>query len=212
MSGRGYHIFVMTIPYRPQNSKSCIYNSQHHFIDSLELKCDEQVIGDNARLHRITNTYHSIAKRYCIPLTQEQFYLGDVKIKELASKQNFVKDIMIGNKLFDVSSFDYKKDNIEEFKIEHEFESSLCEGYMKDLPDMIKNLLLKRELGWQERYLIILYFKEKGYMIEEVLEILKNNLTPSKFIHCVQEEGQLQYVFSRDDLVFPNKYGINLYK
>ena len=210
MSGRGYHIFVKTIQYKPQYSKSVIYNAQHHFIDKLELHCDHQVVGDNARLCRVPNTYHTKAKRFCIPLTKEQFYMGDKEIKVFANKQNFVKEKEIGENLFGIRQFDFENEN--EFKIEFE-DCYVCEDCdLKILPDLIKNLLLKGDLKWRERYIVILYFKDLGYTMEEVKNILRKYLTEKKFKHCVYEERQLQYLFEREDLVFPEKYGIKIYK
>ncbi len=207
MSGKGYHIFVMTKSYKPINSKDCIYNAQHHFIDKLDLKCDRQVIGDNARLHRIPNTYNVKAKRFCIPITKEQFMSGDAIIKAASQHQNFITNISVGDRLFDIEKFDYKSERFSDPIFDNEnFESSLNADYMNDCDDFIKRLLLKKELGWHERYLIILYFKERGFTRQEVLEIIRENLTERKFKHCVFEERQLQYLFERDDLMFPEKY------
>ena len=211
MSGRGYHLYVFVEVFKPENIKSYIYNSQHHFIDTLNLSVDVQVIGNPAQLARVPNTFNGKGKRFCIPLTREQFEKGDEFIKELANKQNFVTNISIGNKLFDISKFDYVADNIEDFEFEVDIETSHG-NYMNDSPPFIKSLLTNKNLGWNGRYLLILYFKEIGFTKEEVFNILKNTLSPTKFNHCVVEERQLQYLFGRHDLVFPNIHGINLYK
>ena len=158
------------------------------------------------------NTFNIKGQRYCIPLTQEQFEKGDEVIKKLASNQNFINKIIIGNELLDISKYDIKRDSVEDIIFEHKFEDSCNADYMNNCDNKIKQLLYKKKLGWRERFLVILYFKEKGFTIQEVYEILKDNLTKEKFIHCVQEEKQLQYVFSRDDLMFPEKCGIKVYK
>jgi len=208
MSGKGYHIFILTKDYKPQNLKSCIYNSQHYFIDKLNLKCDSQVVGDNARLHRIPNTYNVKAKRFCIPITKEQFKSGDIIIKQAAQYQNFIKNISIGTELFDVSRYDYKSDKFSDKIIvdNSNFENNLNADYATKSPNFIKQLLLKRDAGWNDRYLLILFFRDSGYTREEVFQILKDNLTERKFKHCVYEERQLQYLFERYDLCFPEKY------
>ena len=83
---------------------------------------------------------------------------------------------------------------------------------MKNLPTSIRALLQRKNLGWNERYIVILYFKERGFTRQEVFEILKENLSERKFIHCIKEERQLQYLFERDDLMFPNGYDCKIYK
>ena len=211
MSGKGYHIFVLTTLYKPKNSKSCIYNSQHYFIDKLNLGCDNQVVGDNARLHRIPNTYNLKAMRFCIPITKDQFKAGHEVIKIVAKKQNFIKNISIGDTLFDIEKFDYESKKFEVSIDKFDFEDSSNADYMNNCDDFIKQLLSKKELGWRERYLVILYFKEKGFTRQEVFNILKENLSEQKFKHCIKEERQLQYLFERDDLVFPEKY-VKIYK
>ena len=57
-----------------------------------------------------------------------------------------------------------------------------------------------------------MYFKEKGYTQKETLQILKENLTENKFRHCIVEERQLQYLYERDDLMFPESCGVKIYK
>ena len=208
MSGKGYHIFVLTKTYRPKHSKNCIKNAQHYFIDKLNLKCDKQVIGDNARLHRIPNTFNPKARLFCIPLTKNFFEQGDIHIKIMATSQYFIKNISIGEKLFDIERFDTEPENKFIFAPTEidSISGSLNLDYMKECPEFIKELLFKKNVGWNDRYLIILYFKEKGYTRQEVYEILKENLTEKKFKHCITEERQLQYLFERDDLMFPEKY------
>jgi hypothetical protein len=88
---------------------------------------------------------------------------------------------------------------------------------LKDVPSFICKLLDKKTSNYKERYLIILYFKECGYTKKEIYEILKQYLTPKKFHHCICEERQLQYLFDRNDLVFPSldnikKMGIEVNK
>jgi len=204
MSGRGYHLFIFSSITQFQNIKSAIYNAQHSFIDKLNLSCDPQVVGNPAQLARVPNTYNIKGKRFCIPLTEKQFESGDKIIKVAALNQNFIKNYTIGDKLLDMKIFDYKSDKIETF--DFKFEDSSNANYLKDCDDFIKNLLAKKDLGWKERFLVILYFKEKGFSIREVQTILKENLSERKYIHCISEEHQLQYLFERDDLIFPEKY------
>ena len=212
MSGRGYHLYYFSSPLSSENPKSLIYNSQYHFINKLKLTVDAQVIGNPAQLARVPNTFNIKGNRFCIPLTQEQFEKEDKYCKQLASKQNFVKKISIGEKLFDLKPFDYKTNIVEDINFELEFENSVNQNYMNNCDIKIKKLLSKKELGWRERYLVILYFREKGFTMQEVYNILKEHLSKRKFKHCIVEERQLQYLFERDDLMFPENCGIKVYK
>ena len=157
-------------------------------------------------MHRIKNTYNIKAKRFCIPLTKEQFIAGDDIIKFIAIKQHFINNTAIGNKLFNIQKFDHKLEKFDNVINNSNFKSSSNRDYINYCDVFIKNLLMNKELGWNDRFLVILYFKEKGYTREEVFEILKENLSERKFVHCIKEERQLQYLFERDDLMFPEKY------
>lgn len=202
-SGRGYHIYIFTIPYKANNIKSCILNSQKFFIDKLNLKCDTQVLGDNSRLCRIENTFNIKRKKFCIPLKEIEFEKGDVYCKKLADKQNFITDSIISKNLFEIKQFDYQPKIFDEF-IDIKNDDIILENFnIESVPPCIKELLIKKDLGWKERYLLILFFKEIGHSQKEIAEILKKHLSANKYRHCIIEERQLQYLFKRDDLVFP---------
>lgn len=207
MSGRGYHLYILTEEItNPQNIKSLIYNSQHHFIDKLQLIVDAQVIGNPAQLARVPNTFNIRGNRFCIPLTKNQFEKGDIYCKELASKQNFVKNVSIGEKLFNIKQFDYQTNKFNEntiFELNNINESSNNIDSLKDAPPCIKNILNNKNSGWKERYLVILYYRELGYTKQEIFNILKKHLSEHKFRHCIIEERQLQYLWDRHDLTFP---------
>lgn len=208
MSGRGYHLYIFCDIYRPQFAKSTLFNSQMNFVNILNLKCDSQLIGDLARLIRIPNTYNLKAKRFCIPLTKEDFEKGDSYCKQLALKQRFINSqSIIGEKLLDLKQFDNQNWNEEDnlMFIETLDIPSSENVEIKELPLCIDNILNKKDSGYKERGLVILYFKERGYSKQEIYNILKQHLSPRKFKHCIVEERQLQYLYDiRDDLVFPN--------
>lgn len=200
MSGRGYHVYIITSLYKAEYPRATIKNAQKEFIDKLKLTVDPQVIGNPAQMARIPNTFNTRANRYCIPLSKEQFLKGDNYIKDLAKKQNFIKDIFIGDKLFGLNEFDKKSE--EEVYINNiEIDDKNIE--LIDLPHCIECLLKQEDVGWRGRYVLITYFRDKGYTQKETHEILKKHLSPEKFNHCVQDEKQLQYLYSRHDLFFP---------
>ncbi len=202
MSGRGYHIYIYTQLMTYQYKKSAIRLAQLFFINKLNLKCDAQIVGDISRLTRIPNTHNGKGKRFCIPLTLLQFNKGDEFIKILAKKQNFVKNVFIGKKKFDMKEFDIICDM--EFIIDiPNIKSSSTVINISSLPFCIQCILSKPNPNYKERYLLILYLKEKGYTKEEVYDILKDCLSTQKLYHCIKEERQLHYLFERHDLVFP---------
>ena len=89
MSGRGYHCYIYTKIQSLQFKKDAIKGGQMYFINKLGVVCDKQVIGDVCRLTRVPNTYNIKAGRFCIPLTEKQFNLGDEMIRTNAERQNF---------------------------------------------------------------------------------------------------------------------------
>ena len=204
MSGGGYHIFLFTNNYIPKNPKSCLYNAQIYFINKINLNCDKAIIGDIARLYRVENTYNAKRKRFCIPLKESEFEKGDEYCKELAKKQHFIKPEIIGEKLLELKKFDFNSKEDTNVLLE-KLESTSSENVIaRWISPCIKELLKKKDLNYKERYLVILYFKESGYTKKEVLKILKEHLSEKKFKHCIFEEKQLQYLFNRDDLMFPS--------
>lgn len=207
MSGRGYHFYIYSGEYKPQFIKSTIYNAQMFYINKLKIKVDRQVIGNPAQLARVPNTYNIRARRFCIPLTIEQFEKGDEFCKNLALKQNFVKNIYIGENLLNMKQFDNQtwdeKDNLMFMENINTPSSENIE--LKDLPLCIDKILKNKEARYKERGIVILYLKEKGYSKQEIYSILRKHLSEKKFKHCVVEEKQLQYLYDvRDDLVFPS--------
>jgi hypothetical protein len=218
MSGRGYHVYIYVKTEEITYKKTTLKSAQLDIINKIGLICDHQVIGDICRLTRVPNTYNMKGKRFCIPLNERQFLTGDDNIKKHAVKQNFIKDIFIGEKLFDLKQFDIKPE--ETFNLDLPTTNnkvffsigvikSSRETKLGKLPICIQSILNNPESNYKNRYLAILYFKEKGYTREEVLKILQDFLTPKKFNHCIYEEKQLQYLFNRDDLIFPTCEKIN---
>lgn len=202
MSGRGYHVYIYTTIEMLRHKKDAIKAGQMYFIDKLGVVCDRQVIGDVCRLTRVPNTYNVKAGRFCIPLTEAQFNSGDDMIKSKAVKQNFVKDVFIGEELFDLKPFDVKTES--EFNLDLGDMKSSTDTTLGKLPHCIQAILNNPEVNYKGRYLAILYFKEKGYTQDEIFNVLEKYLSPRKLYHCVREERQLQYLFGRDDLIFPS--------
>lgn len=209
-SGRGYHFYIFVKHSIIEHKKDCLLQAQNHITEILGVDVDKQTQGDLARITRIPNTYNLRRRRFCIPLTKEQFEKGHKFIRELAKKQNKEVNTIYGNKKFDIKPFD-KGVNVEvlflkNMDFNHKIEKEIPE-IVKDFPICIKNLIYKikhSKHSYKERFILILYLREKGYMLSEVLSILKKILPKEKFYHCVKKEGQTQYLFRRDDLMMPN--------
>ncbi len=204
-SGRGYHLYIFTKPKTLTHKKESIKGAQEYFVNKLNLTVDKQVIGNIAQLARIPNTFHIKANRFCIPLSKEQFEEGSQPVKLLSYKQNFIKNYIIKGNLLDISKWDVEsEDIIIDLPTPKILFNPNTNTNMKDVPLCILRLLDKKNAKWKERYLLILYFKEKGFLKEEVFQILKNHLSPAKLKHCIKDERQLQYLFGRNDLLFPS--------
>jgi len=209
-SGRGYHFYLFTKEAEIEHKKDCLLQAQNYIVEKLKIEVDKQTQGDLARITRIPNTYNLRRRRFCIPLTKEQFEKGHEFVKELAKKQNKVTHTIYGSKKFDIKPFD-KPTNIEKILLKNLEFSHKFDGKIKDIveefPDCIKNLIQKIKLlkhSYKERFVLILYLRERGYLLSEVLSILKEVLPHNKFLHCVKTERQPQYLFRRDDLLMPN--------
>lgn len=204
MSGRGYHLYVHCKQARLKYKRHAIKQAQKYFIDKLKLIVDPQVIGNTAQLARIPNTYHPIAGRFCIPLNQDQLERGNHYIRRLANRQNFVKNIFIGKELFNISQFDSKPRLDFKFCVDLEVNKNMIEErVIENCPDCVRRIINTPDAGWKERYLLILYLRERGFLIEEAADTLKRCLSDRKFYHCIKEEKQLQYIYDRHDIVFP---------
>jgi len=201
MSGGGYHVYIYTSVYKPQNVRGTIYNAQYYFINNLNLKMDTHVIGNPAQLARVPNTWNGKREKFAIPLTRQQILEGDDFIKDLAIKQNFV-DGVIGEELFDLKEFDYEPKG---FDVSEEIKNIDLDldGVKIELPPCLKNIIKNGEMRWKERYLIIMFMKEKGFNKNNVFDFLKEHCSENKLKHCVNQEKQLDYLFGRDDLTFP---------
>jgi len=209
MSGRGYHCYIITETFRAKNTRDTIYNAQHYFIDKLNLDIDKHVVGNPAQLSRVENTWNGRINRFCIPISKEQFDMGDRYIKELSKKQNFINNKIICEKKYILNDFDFETktfdDNCDIQSIDLEIENTNIK-----FPPCLINIIKKGEMRWKERYLIILYLKELGYSQQNTYEILNSICSKYTLNHCINEEKQLQYLYERDDLIFPTCNKINM--
>jgi len=203
-SGGGFHIYIdidMKKSSKLKNKKGALLGFQKHLINKLGLETDEHVIGDLARITRYPNTYNTKRKRFCIPLQNEELLWGIFKIKEMAKKQRFLNNGTTGKKInlkpFDVKTVCGYSEELPSFSL-----SKTPDLDNIDLPECVRRSI-REDMGYRDRFLLILFLKEKGLMLNEVTSILKKVLNEKKFRHSMYEERQPEYIFSRD-LMFPS--------
>lgn len=203
-SGRGYHIFIKVkkIFWKPNLSLKIKYYVKE-LMDKTNAECDMQVVGDLNRVSRVPNTINTKTKLYCIPLTTTEFFkCGHEGIKKLALKRRDVNSIKYNGKSVDIGSVEVPI-KTETFIYDKQLTISNY-GKVFILPPCLQKILERKDLGYFERFLIILYYRDLGYSIKETEEFLKESLTESKYEHCVHEENQVKYLYGREDIIFPN--------
>jgi len=204
-SGGGYHFYIFArTGERLQCNKTALLNAHNFFCNMLSLSIDPHVKGDVARISRVPNTWNRKRQKYCIPLALKDLKKGDEFIRDKAKEQNFSYKYY-GKKLLNMKQFDNGKsgDNVIN-KLDADILKEIKEDdLLKELPLCIASMLKKGSPGWRERFFIILWFMNKGYLKNETIEILKVFLTPEKFRHCVIEEKQVDYLYSKYELLFP---------
>src|SRR3990167_383590 len=104
---KGFHIYLFLTNYETlKDPKSALRNLFDYLSNLLKITPDNSTAGDVARIARVPNTLHLTSKRYCIPITTYDLEEGESHIKDKAKEQNF-QYTFFGDKLFDVSQFDY---------------------------------------------------------------------------------------------------------
>jgi hypothetical protein len=207
-SGNGFHVFVYCEPRLASSLKypsMAIKNFVYELIDESEFRPkiapDRKVLGDLSRVARIPNTINLKTNLYAIPLKPGYILEAMIKdIKELANKQQFY-DPTVEGKLVDLESYDTSRSTATssaafDYDIPLEFNET-------GVPECVKNLLRRGDLDHTERFYVILALRDLAYSLEDVEGILKQYLTEDKYEHSVEEENQVEYLFNREDLMFP---------
>lgn len=205
-SGGGFHLYIFTQNGKGlKNNKIALTNVHDYYCKMLNLDLDKHIRGDISRITRVPNTFNTKRRRYCIPISNDDIKEGFEFIREKAKKQSF-KYIYYGRELLDMKQFDNGSTfNNQNTEIDIETLNQIDKDeILKKLPVFIGALLLDGNCNWRERFLIILYLRDLGYTKKEVVELLKGYLTPKKFKHCVLEERQVDYIFHRNDIIFPS--------
>ena len=168
----GFWVYIFTKNYNHIiNKKECLTNC-HNFIakkcgltwgtpETKEIAdLDFHIRGDLARVARLPTSYDVERKLFCIPVTIEDLEKGYKYIKEKAKKPcyNFV---YYGEKLFDISKFDYidrkETENINVPEYNYDFKGDI-DKLIKDFPSYIQYWLLTPKIcTWECRFLFAVY-------------------------------------------------------
>lgn len=204
-SGRGYHFYIHThklFAYELNSPSLAIREFVLDIINKLGIVPDMQVVGDLMRVSRIPNTLNKKTGLFCIPLSKKEALIDDPDyFKKEGSKQRTQQDAY-GEQLIDLRKYDGKSRH--KMTVPPISNDVNCTQIADNIPMCVKNALHNRDPGYQERFLIITCLRDLAYTLPEVEKILEEYLSQEKFEHCVFEEEQLDYLFKRQELLFPS--------
>lgn len=202
-SGRGFHILIGTNKYYPgdlKNPPAAIRGYVNHIIDETGISPDMQVVGDLMRVRRIPNTVNMKTGLYAIPLTIDDLTSYD-DICESATKPRGPL-IFYGSERVDISEYDGA--HTSRLPLSDAIINGVGEYSLDDAPPCVKAILKNPMAGYTERFIVITALRDLAYPLHDTIEILRRALSDEKFRHCVEEEGQVEYLYRRQDLLFPS--------
>ena len=198
-SGRGFHIFVLAKNEVLKQPKLAIKKWVKDLHRRTNTHSDPAVVGDTRRVSRILGTKNLKTGLYCIPVSYRQICtLCYEDICDMAKKYDGTLDYIIGQNVISLLPFD------EDLVLVKEDVSLDNINFSTKFPPCIEYLLSISDLGYHERRELIIYLRDDGYTEEEVVKILESHLSHEKFIHCIEEEHQVSYLFGREDILFSN--------
>ena len=204
-SGRGFHLYIRTLPHNYEhNINSKIKQYVNDLMNTTDATCDRQVVGDLRRMSRIINTINKRTNLYCIPLTYDALMNCSYdKIKDVAEKKSFSgSDNINYGYAVDLSDVVVQKAHNYIYNKQQNINHSLSNTQIP-LPPCLSILLNKPDINYRERFMIIVYARDMGYTVDEVENFIEENLSEEKSFHCLHEENQVQYLFDREDILFP---------
>jgi hypothetical protein len=209
LTGGGYQFFGYGRVVDLKNKKDTLFNLSDHYENKCKIILDRKCRGDIARICRITGTFNIKRRKWAIGCTKKMLEEGDAAIRKMADKQQKIKlsEWLLGGPNFI---------NFKPFDGERKIDMNMPDGldYDKKIPDHVsiaikcpglQILTTNKNLGYDGRYLIILYLKESGMTPGETVSFLKSFLSKKKLYHCIQEEKAVQYIFRRHNLLMPNR-------
>ena len=197
-------MYIYTNPKINLNNKcQTIKNAIYYLIQKYNIHPDMAVVNSSAisRIARIINTYNFRRRKYCIPVTRSDLKLPIEHIfKKSEKKQTPI--VIYGNKFFSIKKFDCDAPT---YKIKANISEQDVTGDISQipLPYCIKGLI-KEDMGYRDRYLLIMWLKENTISRIMCKQFLKQILNNAKFKHCIYEDKQVIDLYNKDDMFFPN--------
>lgn len=208
-SGRGFHIYVLTVPYKANNPKQTLTNIHSEIITNSGIKqYDNSCIGDIQRLGRMPNTLNQKSKLYCTYLSHDELQnLTFEQIKEIGKEPR--KKIINNQKLIEISHLDtdlkfnnkviHNNDN-QEINIKKLTDEEF-KNILNLLPVCIKEFIedYKKDNTtkcYQQRMLIIKYLQDLGFDLETTTNFFYTFLSENKFKHAMYAEKQFKYLYN----------------
>ncbi len=208
-TGSGYDTIVLTNSNTfIKNKQVCVWDAVLWLSKKLNFQVDPQVKDVLPRIYRIENSFNikETARRFCIPLNKDIIYLGEEKIREIAMKQRFTNN-SYGTKFWNIVDFDAEFSQFDDFLPMMDFnidEKNFAELSEK-IPDCVKAILSRKDLGWEERRIVVLALRDNCYLLDETISILRKHLSAKKFTHCMRDERQPSYLYKKDNYMFPHQ-------
>lgn len=201
-SGRGYHLYVLTKHHEYSHDLNLRIKQYIRNLEAeLGIKPDYQVAGDLRRMSRALNTVNSRTNLFCISISYNELtLLSHDEIKTLAKNVIRYNDVVYSGELVDLNNIEVKTDN---FIYDEKQSINTYRKIDVKLPPCLVKLLDNPDIGYRERFLIILHLRELGYSINDVEDFIKDNISEEKAHHCLYEENQVESIFNRHDILFP---------
>lgn len=198
-SGRGFHVFIKLTNTQLKNPQQAIRGWVKELHQKTNTNSDSAVVGDLRRVCRIMGSMNMKTHLYCIPLDYAHLMNCTYESICLMAREydDNLYDFHHRGQLLDISEYDKEENctqvqNINASNIKINVEHPPC----------IQKMLSNNELGYYERGQLILYLRDDGYGLNEILMILKAILSSKKYYHCTEEEKQPYYLYYREDIVF----------
>jgi len=210
-STRGFWILVKTKHKKLRYAKEALKSAQKYVAylanmtigDPKMCDVDEAVIGDIRRMCRVPNSFDVLRKRFAIPIGTDVLDSYGLILEKSLQQQ---KGEFYGIEALDITQWDIESRNILVDDIP-DCTINITEDFLKDLPTCVATML-KSGTGWKKWFYTILWFKEKGYTKEQIIQIFKKYLdkysrgNKDYFLHIAKEDKQFDYVFAKG-YIFP---------
>jgi hypothetical protein len=204
-SGNGFHLFAFVKPMYPGTLNSInntLKNAYSFFENELGISFDKNA-RDSMRVARVPGTINIKTGLHSIFLNQNTIKLKRHEIMAFAKEPTDNSKHYFGEEELDIKEFD-KEIEVEFIQYEIDERDIDDDVVLSQLPKCLASSLLDGECGYNARYAIITAMRDLLIPREVANKTLKAHLTPDKYRHCIYQENQLNYLYSREDLLCPS--------